>query len=148
MRKLLSVGKKRIRTARPQLPWKTFSTQMRRPHALGGPLADTGQQLWSGRDAGQLEEELLSASQDEGLRAGRVCGWGAGNSLDSRGDLWELRQTHERAQILGKSQLLPLFPEILRKIQQPSFQCGDLVSMCEVGREGGSWQATGGLVWV
>lgn len=104
-----------------------------------GPWLILDQQLWSGRDAGQSEEEHLSASQDKGLRAWRVGGRGAGNSLDSRGDPWELRQTHERAQILGKSQLLPLFPEILRKIQQPSFQCGELVSICEVGWEGGSW---------
>ena len=64
------------------------------------------------------EEEILSGSPNKGLRARRVCGWRAGDSLDSRGDLWELGQTHKRAQILGKSQLFPLFPEIFRKIQQ------------------------------
>lgn len=63
--------------------------------------------------------------------AGRVCGWGAGNSLDSRDDLWELGQTHKRTRILGKSQLLPLFLEILRKIQQADCQCeGKLFSIC------------------
>ena len=63
----------------------------------------------------------MSALRDKGLRARRVCGRRAGDSLDSRGDLWELRQTHERAQILGKSQRLPLFPEILRKILQAGY---------------------------
>lgn len=54
--------------------------------ALGGPRL--GQQPWSGGVAGWSEEETLSALREEGLRARRVCGWRAGDSLESRGDLW------------------------------------------------------------
>lgn len=81
--------------------------------------------------------------------AGRVCGWGAGNSLDTRDDLWELGQTHKRTRILGKSQLLPLFLEILRKIQQADCQCGreTILNMLKWGRREEAGQ-TGGLVWV
>lgn len=56
-----------------------------------------------------------------------VCGWRAGDSLDSRGDRWELRQTHERAQVLGESQLSV---EILGELLRAGCPCGKLLSMC------------------
>lgn len=88
---------------------------------LGG--LGLGQQPWSGGAVGQCKEEISSAIGDKGLRAGRVCGWRVGNSLDSRGDRGELRQTHERAQILGKNQLLT---EILGKLLQAGCPCAEL----------------------
>lgn len=81
--------------------------------------------------------------------AWRVSGCGAGNSLDSRDDLRELGQTQKRAWILGKSQLLPLFLEILRKIQQAGCQCRrkTILNMLKWGRREEAGQR-GGLVWV
>lgn len=63
-----------------------------------------------------------------------MCGWRAGDSLDSRGDRWELRQTHERAQILGKSQL---FVEILGKLPQAGCPWKAVVNVLKCGRR--SW---------
>lgn len=120
-----TVGKKRIKTSRPQLPWKSFSAQQRRaPGYSGASVLERLRMGLAALEHGGVtpallsEEEILSGSENKGLRARRVCGWRAGDSLYSRGDLWELGQTHKRAQILGKSQLFSPLPEILRKIQQ------------------------------
>lgn len=106
------MGKKRIRTSRPQLPWKTFSARVRRPQAILGPPVLEGLRVgWPPWSRGEIalvgsEEEILSGSQNKGLRAGTVCGWRPGDSLDSRDDVRELGQTHKRAQILGKPAVL------------------------------------------
>lgn len=50
-----------------------------------------------------------------------------------------LRQTHERAQIPGKSQLLPLLPEILRKIQQAQVSVESYSQHAEMGTREESW---------
>lgn len=97
--------------------------------------------------ASRTKKSCLQPRQRAG--AGTVCEWEAGNSLDSRDHLWVLGQTHERAQILGKSQLLPPFLEIQRKIQQAGCQCGRkaILNMLKWGRREEAGQ-TGGLVWV
>lgn len=48
-RKLPSAGKKRIRTSRPLLSWKAYSSQVRWPRAILGPLFWEGPWLESGR---------------------------------------------------------------------------------------------------
>ena len=128
-RKLLSVGKKRIRTSRPQLPWKAFSAQVRRPRALLGPL------FWAGWDwassprargrsspvrGGNLVWELKQRSVDAGLAAALTPGVTSGNRHVKGCRFWERASSSQRSR---------------ERYSKPSCQWGEWFSMCW----GGAW---------
>lgn len=87
----------------------------------------------------------MSGNPNKGLKAKRVCGWRAGDSLDSRGDLWELGQTHKRAQILGKSQLFPVSRDLQKDTVSLPFHVlkwGWREESCPSRQEGLVWVLT------
>lgn len=132
-RKLPSVGKKRIRTSRPQLFWKAYSSQVRWPCAILGPLFWESPWLQRGRcrpvGGGNLVYQPRQRSE-----AGRVCGWKAGNSLDSRDDTWKGSDS-------GKE---PAAPSISRESEKDtaswlSVWKESYSQYAEIGQKGGSW---------
>ena len=92
------MGKKSIRTSRPQLPWKAFSAQVSQPQAILGPLFWAGWG-WASRPegwgrctpvrGGNVVWEPKQRLVDGGLAAALTPGLTSGNRHIKGGRFWE-----------------------------------------------------------